>query len=512
MLGLNYARPSCRFRASLRCKQAGQRVHLLNPETISSLIMKLRRSFASFFLVGVFLFLCSPASAGSLYGKVIEIIAGDEIRLISLNRPVRIKLIAISAPEVSHSGGEVAKQHLLDLVGDKMVVVEYFGLSEDGAIVGKVLLNQMDVGAQMVRDGAAWFDRSKASRLSAVEVERYADSEAAARNEHRGIWHETIQSPNLPRDVTMPATGAASNESAVDPSRKRPTKALTNEELGFDRFSQQGQRIASANQHTDGDWVASVFPKELFKMGPVKITRLEPSATEPLPTPYEFYEGYDIRSEAIAVGHDVIFNVASATDPTLFASLRVLHLEEDDMRPGRPRWVDRTVLDRHGPAVNPKTLSASTDQLGQFVIAKMDGVRVNNPALIDLSITTTASPGQVAPGDDVRYVITIQNAGLSKATEVVLNSVIDMRLRILSARSVHGGCKRSQRSDDTVVCDLNNLAPGESAVVTVETKLAHSGPVEVLKLNHWAIVRANERQAHSPNPEGVVSTTVTLAP
>jgi uncharacterized repeat protein (TIGR01451 family) len=473
--------------------------------------MKLRRSFASFFLVGVVLFLCSQASAGSLYGKVIEIIAGDEIRLISLNRPVRIKLMAISAPEVSRSGGEVAKQHLLDLVGDKMVVVEYFGLGEDGSIIGRVFLNQMDVGEQMVRDGAAWFDRSRASRLSAVEVERYADSEAAARNEQRGIWQGTNQSPNLPQGVTTPATAAASNESTADLSRTGPAKSLTNEELGFDRFSQQGQRIASANQHTDGDWVASVFPKQLFKMGPVKITRLELSAKEPLPTGYDFYEGYDIRSEAIAVGHDVTFKVPSETDPTAFASLRVLHFEEDDMHPTRGRWIDRTVLGPLAPNFKSKTVNASTDQLGLFVIAKMDGVILKNAPVVDLSVDTTASPERVEPDNDVRYTIAIQNKGHYSATEVVLASVIDMRLRIISATSPHGACKRSTQSDDTVICDLNNLAPGTYAVVNIDAKLVEGGPVEVLKLNHTAIVRAKERQANSPNPEAVVSTTVRLA-
>jgi hypothetical protein len=53
--------------------------------------------------------------------------------------------------------------------------------------------------------------------------------------------------------------------------------------------------------------------------------------------------------------------------------------------------------------------------------------------------------------------------------------------------------------------------PGASAVVTIEAKLARGGPLEVLKLNHFAIVRAKERQANSPNSEGVVSTTVRLA-
>jgi uncharacterized repeat protein (TIGR01451 family) len=362
----------------------------------------------------------------------------------------------------------------------------------------------------MVRDGAAWYDKSKASRLSELERQRYADSEQAARNEHRGIWQES--KPVAPWDFRRGLT-PASNESAPGFSSNRAAKSLTNEDLGLARFSQPGSSIASTDKTRAGDSVASVVAKQLFKDGAISIIRNEASAASPLPSGCDFYEAYDIRSDAIAVGHDVTFYVASAIDPTVFAGLRILHLESDDMNPTRARWVDRTVLEpqRLAPNFKAKTVSASTDQLGQFVIVRMDGIRIKNAPLIDLSVTTTASPERIEPGDDVRYTIAIRNVGNYSATEVVLNSVIDMRLRIISATSPRGACKRSPRSDDTVICDLNSITPGASAVVTIEAKLARGGPLEVLKLNHFAIVRAKERQANSPNSEGVVSTTVRLA-
>jgi uncharacterized repeat protein (TIGR01451 family) len=477
--------------------------------------MKLRRVIASVGLVGVFLCLGAPASAARLYGKVIEIVDGDTIRMISLNRVVRIKVLAIDAPEMKQFCGDVAKQHLLDLIGEKMVSVEYFGLSEDGSITGKVFLDEMDIGAQMVRDGAAWFDKSRAGRLSATEQKLYADSEAAARNEHRGIWQ--VIDPTAPwdfrqgRSISAPVV-AASNESASSNPVKSTSKSLTNDELGLDRLIQVGRPMGTSDQNSAGDRVDSVIAQQLFKEGPTKVSRVEALPSRALPSGYDFYEAYDIHSEAIAVGHDISFHVASATDPAVFASLRVLHLERDDMDPARDLWVDCTVLEpnRLAPAFETKTLRATTKHLGQFVIAKIDALSIKN-ALIDLSLTTTVSPERVASGEVVRYLITVQNTSHSLATDVMLNKIIDMRLRLVSATSSQGACKRSPRSDDTMICELNNIAPGGSVIVTIETRLAEGGPIEALKLNHIAMVRARERQAHSPNPEGVISTTVRLA-
>src|SRR6185436_20017335 len=97
------------------------------------------------------------AGASSLTGKVIEVNDGDEITVSNLNRPVRIKLLAIDAPEKDQAFGAAAKQHLFDLVYDKFVTVEYSGIGEHSSLLGRVvlILNNSDICAQMIRDGAA---------------------------------------------------------------------------------------------------------------------------------------------------------------------------------------------------------------------------------------------------------------------------------------------------------------------------------------------------------------------
>jgi uncharacterized repeat protein (TIGR01451 family) len=475
--------------------------------------MKLRRTIASFCLLGLFVCFGSASKAASMYGKVIEIVDGDSIVIESFNRPVKIELMGIDAPELKQNYGDVARQHLLDLVFDKTVTVEYFGLGEDGSIAGKVFLNRIDVAAQMVRDGVAWYDKGNANRLSETERQVYKDSEQAARNEQRGIWQESKplapwdfrQNPTIATVTQTP--GKAESASSV----ARPVRSLSNDDLGLERFSQSGISHPSPGVSNAGDKVLSIDAKDLFRKGPINIVNLEVSTVGQLPIGFDFYEAYEIRSEAIAVGHDVTFKVSSVNDPLVFSSLRVLHFEEDDMHPTRGRWVDRTDLNSHPPNFESKTISASTYQLGRFVVAKKDGVRISKAPVIDLAVNTNVSRERVASGSSVLYTTVIHNKGHNTATEVVMANIIDMRLRIVSATSLHGVCKRSHQSDDTVMCDLNNITPGASAVTTIEAILVEGGPVETLKLNHTAIVRAKERQANSPNAEAVINSTVRLA-
>src|SRR5215813_12723880 len=107
------------------------------------------RYFVLAFLVLVFLF--HNAEAATLFGRVIAVNDGDVITVFNLNRPVRIKLLAIDAPEAGQPFGDVARKHLSDLVYDKNVVVEYSGIAADGSLVGRVTLSNADVGVQMIR-------------------------------------------------------------------------------------------------------------------------------------------------------------------------------------------------------------------------------------------------------------------------------------------------------------------------------------------------------------------------
>ena len=183
--------------------------------------------------VAVHCCLCTDVNAASMFGKVIDVSSGDVITILNLNRPVRVKLLGIDAPEMDQAFGDVAKKHLSDLLHDKSVVVEYSGIAADRSVAGRVLLNDADIGAQMIRDGAAWFDPNNLSRLSAMDQEIYQQSEKAARSERRGLWQ--AMNPMAPWEFVKAQAlrmDPRATLNAIAPAQKnrgdRPYAELTN--------------------------------------------------------------------------------------------------------------------------------------------------------------------------------------------------------------------------------------------------------------------------------------------
>jgi endonuclease YncB( thermonuclease family) len=185
-------------------------------------------------LLCAFLFTSAAAVRGaSLFGKVIEVNSGDVITIFNLNRPVRVRLLGVDAPEVDQAFGDVARKHLTDLVYDKSVLVEYSGIDGDHSLNGRVLLDGVDIGAQMIRDGAAWADPGNQHRLNATDRDVYQQSEEAARSERRGLWQQ--ENPVAPwefaRAIAMRRAPAATLNAVAPvkrPAPDRPTPELTN--------------------------------------------------------------------------------------------------------------------------------------------------------------------------------------------------------------------------------------------------------------------------------------------
>lgn len=156
----------------------------------------MKKLFACSVLAAILLLgFVNDVRAASLYGKVIAVDDGDLITVFNLNRPVKIRLMGVDAPEAGQPFADLAQQHLRDLVMDKMVTVEYSGLGAKSSIIGKVTLDGVDICAQMIRDGAAWFDVNNNSRLTEIDRQIYSQSEAAARNEKRGLWQSESVAP-----------------------------------------------------------------------------------------------------------------------------------------------------------------------------------------------------------------------------------------------------------------------------------------------------------------------------
>jgi len=220
-------------------------------------------------------FLCAPHARGaSLFGKVIEVNSGDTITIFNLNRPVRVKLLGVDAPEMNQAFGEVAKKHLADLVYDKSVLVEYSGIAADSSLNGRVLLNNADIGAQMIRDGVAWFDPNNENRLTINDRDVYQQSEQAARSERRGLWQG--ENPVAPWEFVkaqaqarIPVRSATEAPAAKAARRDGPVPELSNLTLLMAKMNDVGAKQTNPNNaFGDVSWATSTARKNWSEFHP----------------------------------------------------------------------------------------------------------------------------------------------------------------------------------------------------------------------------------------------------
>ena len=225
---------------------------------------------------------CNEVRAASFYGKVIEVDDGDLITVYNLNRGVKVRLLGVDAPEPGQPFAEIAREHLKNLVIEKMVTVEYSSLGSHSSVVGKVILDGADICAQMIRDGAAWFDVNNNSRLSEAERDIYTQSEVAARSEKRGIWQngdavapwefvkqQALRALKPTRSLNQTDNGTSSAGSATLRAARRPTQLSPEAILGPDYVKAGDQSSAadmSAMAPIDREWRIFEPPGQNFSV------------------------------------------------------------------------------------------------------------------------------------------------------------------------------------------------------------------------------------------------------
>lgn len=206
-------------------------------------------------LIALPLCFSAQGSASSLQGKVVEVLDGERLTVVSVNQSLKVKILGIAAPAGNQAFAAVAKQHLQDLVGGKYVAVHYTSLGADGVVLGRVVAKDMDVGAQMIRDGVAWYQKSEASTLADTEKETYARSEQAARNEVRGLWSDP--SPVAPWEFRWEQAANSNlisrSQTLVAKSGKGDRQPLSNDEL-FRSLSGHGRLGIGLMDEGDAGW------------------------------------------------------------------------------------------------------------------------------------------------------------------------------------------------------------------------------------------------------------------
>jgi endonuclease YncB( thermonuclease family) len=140
-------------------------------------------------VLSLLLGLAAGVSAATLQAKVVEVRTGNIIVVSNINRAVSVRLKAVVPPEAGQPFNDVARDHLKALVLEKTVTVEYTHFA-DNYLEARVLLNGIDIGSQMLRDGVVWYDHALDYELSQPDRDLYSQCEAAARAEKRGLWQD----------------------------------------------------------------------------------------------------------------------------------------------------------------------------------------------------------------------------------------------------------------------------------------------------------------------------------
>lgn len=150
-------------------------------------------------LLALIIFTTQLTYAEILTGRVVAIADGDTIMVLdNTNTQYKIRLSGIDAPEKKQPFGNNAKKMLSNLVFDKTVDVEWNKKDRYGRLVGKVIIDGVDVNLEQIRYGLAWFYRKYQNELTQNDRLDYLHAEEIARKNKFGLW--VYPEPEAPWD------------------------------------------------------------------------------------------------------------------------------------------------------------------------------------------------------------------------------------------------------------------------------------------------------------------------
>jgi uncharacterized repeat protein (TIGR01451 family) len=121
-----------------------------------------------------------------------------------------------------------------------------------------------------------------------------------------------------------------------------------------------------------------------------------------------------------------------------------------------------------------------TKAVAAFAVALLALALWGSPAWAQavLSVEKTDTPDPVTVGDVLTYTIVVENTGNADATNVELIDTLPAQTEFISATATSGDCDEPPEGTlDAVECDLNDIANGESATVTIRVRAATTGDI-----------------------------------
>lgn len=135
--------------------------------------------------------LLSSAEAGQF--EVTRVYEGDSFKAAGLDIEIKVRMVGIDAPETSKQKNQPgqpysqkAKKRLADLILNKTVKIEKYGLGPYGRVLGEIFIDATNVNLLMIREGLAKVYRGRPPR--GFDVKPYTEAELQAKLRIMGVW------------------------------------------------------------------------------------------------------------------------------------------------------------------------------------------------------------------------------------------------------------------------------------------------------------------------------------
>jgi len=118
-------------------------------------------------------------AAESWTGWVSWVMDGDTVLLVreGAHEPVKLRIDGIDAPETCQPGGAEARDAMIRLALRKPVQVLDHGQDSYGRQIGRLSVDGVDLGAEMVRSGMAWAYRFRTGKGPYASFQRQAEKQ-----------------------------------------------------------------------------------------------------------------------------------------------------------------------------------------------------------------------------------------------------------------------------------------------------------------------------------------------
>ncbi|HHT2664557.1 TPA: thermonuclease family protein [Citrobacter freundii] len=143
-------------------------------------------------LIFLFLLMLSPSVQASLTDRVVRVIDGDTVVVMTISeRTVRVRLAGIDAPEKGQPFGQRARQFLASRLASRVVEVTGDRRDRYGRVLRTLRADGRDINAELVCGGLAWAYHVR----DVAQTPAYLLCENAVREDKKGLWQATSPVP-----------------------------------------------------------------------------------------------------------------------------------------------------------------------------------------------------------------------------------------------------------------------------------------------------------------------------